>query len=231
VKNIFSRIRSYLESRKALRELPLVAATFTILDTETTGLNVDEGHKILSIGAVKIKNDLIINNEILDEFVNPERDIPFASRNIHYITEDKVKNKPNIFQIEKKINDFISNTILVGHNVDFDISFIKKMHQKTSLASTVKKITTIDTILLAAGLYPSLESYELSFLCDQFRIKTFDQIRHSALGDSIITARLFLFLLDTAKKRNNIQNIGGLMNLCKQGRQIHFLMKDFNKIH
>jgi len=231
VKNIFSRIRSYLESRKALRELPLVAATFTILDTETTGLNVDEGHKILSIGAVKIKNDLIINNEILDEFVNPERDIPFASRNIHYITEDKVKNKPNIFQIEKKINDFIGNTILVGHNVDFDISFIKKNAPKTSLASTVKKITTIDTILLAAGLYPSLESYELSFLCDQFRIKTFDQIRHSALGDSIITARLFLFLLDTAKKRNNIQNIGGLMNLCKQGRQIHFLMKDFNKIH
>lgn len=231
MKNIFSRIRSYLESRKALRELPLVAATFTILDTETTGLNVDEGHKILSIGAVKIKNDLIINNEILDEFVNPERDIPFASRNIHYITEDKVKNKPNIFQIEKKINDFIGNTILVGHNVDFDISFIKKNAPKTSLASTVKKITTIDTILLAAGLYPSLESYELSFLCDQFRIKTFDQIRHSALGDSIITARLFLFLLDTAKKRNNIQNIGGLMNLCKQGRQIHFLMKDFNKIH
>jgi len=231
VKNIFKRIRSYLESRKAIRELPLAAATFTILDTETTGLNVDEGHKILSIGAVKIKNDLIINNEILDEFVNPERDIPFASRNIHYITEDKVKNKPNIFQIEKKINDFIGNTILVGHNVDFDISFIKKNAPKTSLASTVKKITTIDTILLAAGLYPSLESYELSFLCDQFRIKTFDQIRHSALGDSIITARLFLFLLDTAKKRNNIQNIGGLMNLCKQGRQIHFLMKDFNKIH
>ncbi len=58
MKNIFSRIRSYLESRKAIRELPLAAATFTILDTETTGLNVDEGHKILSIGAVKIKNDL-----------------------------------------------------------------------------------------------------------------------------------------------------------------------------
>ena len=75
------------------------------------------------------------------------------------------------------------------------------------------------------------ESYELSFLCDQFRIKTFDQIRHSALGDAIITARLFLFLLDTAKSRNNVQNIGGLINLCKQGRQIHSLMKNFNKIH
>lgn len=85
-----------------MRELPIDNATFTILDTETTGLNVNEGHKILSIGAVKIKNDSIINNEILDEFVNPERDIPFASRNIHYITEDKVKDKPNIFEIEKK---------------------------------------------------------------------------------------------------------------------------------
>jgi DNA polymerase-3 subunit epsilon len=231
VKNIFSRIKSYLEARKAIRELPIDNITFTILDTETTGLDVNEGHKILSFGAVKIKNESIINNEILDEFVNPERDIPFASRNIHYIAEDKVKDKPNIFKIEKKISDFIDNTILVGHNIDFDIGFIKKNAAKTTLANTVKKITTIDTILLAAGLYPSLERYELSFLCDEFRIKTFDQIRHSALGDAIITARLFLFLLHTAKKRNNVKNIGGLINLCKQGRQIHLLMKDFYKIH
>ena len=231
MKNIFNKIRSYLQRRKELRELSIDNVVFTILDTETTGLSVNEGHKILSIGAVKIKNNLIIENEILDDLINPERDIPFASRNIHYITEDKIKDKPNIYQLEKKINDFIERTILVGHNIDFDIGFIKKNAAKTSLAGTIKKITSIDTILLSAGLFPSLESYELSFLCDQFRIKTFDQIRHSALGDAIITARLFLFLLDTAKSRNNVQNIGGLINLCKQGRQIHSLMKNFNKIH
>ncbi|MEY3962233.1 MAG: hypothetical protein RLZ08_611, partial [Pseudomonadota bacterium] len=174
MKNIFNRIRSYLQRRKELRELSIDNVVFTILDTETTGLSVNEGHKILSIGAVKIKNNLIIENEILDELINPERDIPFASRNIHYITEDKIKDKPNIYQLEKKINDFIERTILVGHNIDFDIGFIKKNAAKTSLAGTIKKITSIDTILLSAGLFPSLESYELSFLCDQFRIKTFD---------------------------------------------------------
>ena len=231
MKNIFKRIRSFLNNRKALRALAIQDAIFTVLDTETTGLSVNEGHKIVSVGAIKIKNYQLIENEILDELINPEREIPFASRNIHYISDDQVKDKPNIYQLEKKINNFLENTILVGHNVDFDIGFIKKNAARTSLATTVKRITSIDTILLAAGLYPSLESYELSFLCDHFRIKTFDQIRHSALGDAVITARLFLFLLDTAKNRNNVHTLGELINLCKQGRQIHYLMKNFNKIH
>ena len=231
MKNIFNRIRSFLDNRKALKQLNINDAIFTVLDTETTGLNVNEGHKIVSVGGIKIKSYQLLEDQILDELINPERDIPFASRNIHYISDDQVKDKPNIYQLEKKISNFLENTILVGHNVDFDISFIKKNAAKTSLATTVKKIPSIDTILLAAGLYPSLESYELSFLCDHFRIKTFDQIRHSALGDAIITARLFLFLLDTAKNRNNVHSIGELINLCKQGRQIHYLMKNFNKIH
>ena len=231
MKNIFNRIRSFLDNRKALKQLNINDAIFTVLDTETTGLNVNEGHKIVSVGGIKIKSYQLLEDQILDELINPERDIPFASRNIHYISDDQVKDKPNIYQLEKKISNFLENTILVGHNVDFDIGFIKKNAAKTSLAITVKKIPSIDTILLAAGLYPSLESYELSFLCDHFRIKTFDQIRHSALGDAIITARLFLFLLDTAKNRNNAHSIGELINLCKQGRQIHYLMKNFNKIH
>ena len=231
MKNIFNRIRSFLDNRKALKQLNINDAIFTVLDTETTGLNVNEGHKIVSVGGIKIKSYQLLEDQILDELINPERDIPFASRNIHYISDDQVKDKPNIYQLEKKISNFLENTILVGHNVDFDIGFIKKNAAKTSLATTVKKIPSIDTILLAAGLYPSLESYELSFLCDHFRIKTFDQIRHSALGDAIITARLFLFLLDTAKNRNNAHSIGELINLCKQGRQIHYLMKNFNKIH
>ncbi|NDC44128.1 MAG: 3'-5' exonuclease, partial [Proteobacteria bacterium] len=231
MKNIFNRIRSFLDNKKALKQLNINDAIFTVLDTETTGLNVNEGHKIVSVGGIKIKSYQLLEDQILDELINPERDIPFASRNIHYISDDQVKDKPNIYQLEKKISNFIENTILVGHNVDFDIGFIKKNAAKTSLAVTVKKIPSIDTILLAAGLYPSLESYELSFLCDHFRIKTFDQIRHSALGDAIITARLFLFLLDTAKNRNNVHSIGELINLCKQGRQIHYLMKNFNKIH
>ncbi|NDF58259.1 MAG: 3'-5' exonuclease, partial [Proteobacteria bacterium] len=193
MKNIFNRIRSFLDNRKALKQLNINDAIFTVLDTETTGLNVNEGHKIVSVGGIKIKSYQLLEDQILDELINPERDIPFASRNIHYISDDQVKDKPNIYQLEKKISNFLENTILVGHNVDFDIGFIKKNAAKTSLAVTVKKIPSIDTILLAAGLYPSLESYELSFLCDHFRIKTFDQIRHSALGDAIITARLFLF--------------------------------------
>lgn len=227
MKNIFNRIRSFLDNRKFLKEQTIDDTTFTVLDTETTGLNVHEGHKIVSIAAIKIKNYQILENQILNELVNPERDIPFSSRNIHHISDDQVKDSPNIYQLEKKINNFLQNTILIGHNIDFDIGFIKKNAVKTSLSETIKRITNIDTIFLASGLYPNLESYELSFLCAHFKIKTFDQTRHSALGDSIITARLFLFLLDCAKNKNNVYTIGDLINLCDEGRQIHHLMNKY----
>ena len=116
MKNIFKRIRSFLNNRKALRALAIQDAIFTVLDTETTGLSVNEGHKIVSVGAIKIKNYQLIENEILDELINPEREIPFASRNIHYISDDQVKDKPNIYQLEKKINNFLESTILVGRS-------------------------------------------------------------------------------------------------------------------
>jgi DNA polymerase III epsilon subunit-like protein len=70
----------------------------------------------------------------------------------------------------------------------------------------------------------------LSFLCKTLKIQTEDQKRHSALGDSVITARLFLHLLEEASKKN-INTIGGILHLCQQGKQIQILMKDFNKIH
>jgi DNA polymerase-3 subunit epsilon len=106
VKNIFNRIRSFLDNRKALKQLNINDAIFTVLDTETTGLNVNEGHKIVSVGGIKIKSYQLLEDQILDELINPERDIPFASRNIHYISDDQVKDKPNIYQLEKKISNF-----------------------------------------------------------------------------------------------------------------------------
>jgi len=139
VKNIFNRIRSFLDNRKALKQLNINDAIFTVLDTETTGLNVNEGHKIVSVGGIKIKSYQLLEDQILDELINPERDIPFASRNIHYISDDQVKDKPNIYQLEKKISNFLENTILVGHNVDFDIGFIKKKCCKNISCSDCKK--------------------------------------------------------------------------------------------
>jgi DNA polymerase-3 subunit epsilon len=229
VKNIFNNIKAYFVSINRYKTATTQESIFAVLDTETTGLNVNEGHRIVSIGATKIKN-LKITNEILDELINPERQISEPSIKIHNITQEQVQNKPVLKELDEKIYNFLKNTVLVGHNLNFDIKFIIKSAPYTTIAHRVKNIVTIDTIYLAAGIYPHLKSYELSFLCENLKIQTKDQTRHSAIGDSVITARLFLHLLEEASKKN-INTIGGILHLCQQGKQIQYLMKDFNKIH
>jgi DNA polymerase-3 subunit epsilon len=229
VKNIFNNIKAYFLNINRYKTAATQESVFTVLDTETTGLNVNEGHRIVSIAATKIKN-LKITNEILDELVNPERQISEPSIKIHHITQEQVQNKPVLKQLDEKIYNFLENTVLVGHNLNFDIKFIVSSGPYTTIAHRVKNIVTIDTIYLAAGIYPHFNSYELSFLCKTLKIQTEDQTRHSALGDSVITARLFLHLLEEASKKN-INTIGGILHLCQQGKQIQILMKDFNKIH
>jgi DNA polymerase-3 subunit epsilon len=229
VKNIFNNIKAYFVSINRYKTATTQESIFAVLDTETTGLNVNEGHRIVSIGATKIKN-LKITNEILDELINPERKISEPSIKIHHITQEQVQNKPVLKELDEKIYNFLKNTVLVGHNLNFDIKFIIKSAPYTTIAHRVKNIVTIDTIYLAAGIYPHLKSYELSFLCENLKIQTKDQTRHSAIGDSVITARLFLHLLEEASKKN-INTIGGILHLCQQGKQIQYLMKDFNKIH
>ena len=229
MKNIFNNIKAYFVNINRYKTAATQESVFTVLDTETTGLNVNEGHRIVSIAATKIKN-LKITNEILDELVNPERQISEPSIKIHHITQEQVQNKPVLKELDEKIYNFLENTVLVGHNLNFDIKFIVSSGPYTTIAHRVKNIVTIDTIYLAAGIYPHFNSYELSFLCKTLKIQTEDQTRHSALGDSVITARLFLHLLEEAGKKN-INTIGGILHLCQQGKQIQILMKDSNKIH
>ena len=229
MKNIFNNIKAYFLNINRYKAATVQESIFAVLDTETTGLDVNEGHRIVSIGATKIKN-LKITNEIIDELVNPERQISEPSIKIHHITQEQVQNKPVLKKLDEKIYNFLENTVLVGHNLNFDIKFIIKSAPYTTIAHRVKNIVTIDTIYLAAGIYPHFNSYELSFLCKTLKIQTEDQKRHSALGDSVVTARLFLHLLEEASKKN-INTIGGILHLCQQGKQIQILMKDFNKIH
>jgi len=229
VKSIFNRVKLYLKNRLAFARINFAHATYSVLDTETTGLDFSRD-KIISISAVKIIKLQIQDQEILDEFVNPKISIPLDSIKIHNITDDHVKEKKTLREIEPKIISFLHESVLVGHNINFDINFICSNIPKSNLEYFVKNTATIDTILLSAGLFPDLPSYELTFLCNNFRIKSDDQIRHSSLGDSIITARLFLFLLEEAKKKN-INTLSDLVNLCKQGQKLHDFMKNTINIH
>jgi DNA polymerase-3 subunit epsilon len=108
----------------------------------------------------------------LDELVNPQIKIPRESTKIHHIKDEDVRDKPTLIEIEDKILKFLKKSVLVGHNIDFDINFLKNNAKGTNLANRMKVIQPIDTIFLTAGLYPDLESYELSNLCEHFNIQT-----------------------------------------------------------
>jgi len=171
VKNIFNNIKAYFVNINRHKTATTQESIFVVLDTETTGLDVNEGHRIVSIAATKIKN-LKITNEILDELVNPECQISERSIEIHHITQEQVQNKPALKELDYKIYNFLEKTVLVGHNLNFDIKFIIKSAPYTTIAHRVKNIVAIDTIYLAAGIYPHFKSYELSFLCENLKIQT-----------------------------------------------------------
>ena len=230
MRNIFKKIIYQIETKKLFNRVSLEQSNFSILDTETTGLHVEKGDQIISIASLKVSDLKIDEQNYLDELVNPNMKIPESSTKIHNITDEQVKSKPSLLQISEKILKFLKKSVLVGHNINFDINFLKENSKGSQLADRMKVIKSIDTIYLTASLYPDLKNYELSNLCEYFNIKTDDQIRHSALGDCIITARLFLHLISIAQTKG-VKNIANLMTLCSQGQNLHHIVKNSKNIH
>ena len=230
MKNIFKKFKYQIETKKLFNRVSLEQSNFSILDTETTGLHVEKGDQIISVASLKVSDLKIDEKNYLDELVNPNMKIPESSTKIHNITDDKVKSKPSLLEISEKILKFLKKSVLVGHNINFDINFLKENSKGSQLADRMKVIKSIDTIYLTAGLFPDLKNYELSNLCEYFNIKTDDQIRHSALGDCIITARLFLHLISIAQTKG-VKNIANLMTLCSKGQNLHHIVKNSKNIH
>jgi len=230
VRNIFKKFKYQIETKKLFNRVSLEESNFSILDTETTGLHVEKGDQIVSIASLKISDLKIDEKNYLDELVNPNMKIPESSTKIHNITDEQVISKPSLIEISEKVLKFLKKSVLVGHNINFDINFLKENSKGSQLADRMKVIKSIDTIYLTASLFPDLKNYELSNLCEYFNIKTDDQIRHSALGDCIITARLFLYLINIAQTKG-IKNIANLMTLCSQGQNLHHIVKNSKNIH
>ena len=183
---------------KKFNDRKLAQETFCIIDTETTGLEVRSGDKIISFAGVKVKSFKLLD-AIFDQLIDPERDVPSSSSKIHGIYQKDIVGKPKIREIEHDISNFISNCTIVGHNIQFDQDFVETIIPYSELALKFKLNPILDTFSLAISLFPDLESHELSDLCKTFKINS--EIRHTALGDSIMTANLFVILAREAQER------------------------------
>lgn len=188
----------------SINETPLAQATYVVFDTETTGLEPSKGDEIVSIAGIRIVNGRILRGEIFNELVNPGRRIPKLATQVHGISDAMVKNAPDICTILKRFEQFVGDAVLVAHNAAFDMKFLTL---KQSKCGTSFDNPVLDTVLLAAQVHGSSDSLTLDTLSARYGIELLEKDRHTALGDAIATAEVFLRLIKLLKSTLHVHTV------------------------
>lgn len=181
---------------------PLEELSFTVFDTETTGLDPAGGDEIIQIGATRIVNGKLLKAECFDQLVDPRRSIPEAGIAIHGIRPAMVRGQPTIAEALPAFHAFVSDTVLVGHNVAFDLRFLKL---KEAATGAVFDQPVLDTLLLASIVHPHAEAQSLEAIAERLGVTVSG--RHTALGDALACAEVFMKLLPLLRQQG-IRTLG-----------------------
>jgi DNA polymerase-3 subunit epsilon len=178
------------ELTRSLDDRLLTDLSYTVFDTETTGLNPSQGDEIIQVGAARIVNNKLLRQESFEQLVDPKRAIPAAGIPIHGIRPEMVVGQPTIDQVLPAFHAFAQDTVLVAHNAAFDMRFLQL---KQELTGVVFDHPVLDTLLLSALVHPNQDSHRLEALAERFNVTIVG--RHTALGDAMVTAEAFLKLI------------------------------------
>lgn len=173
-----------------LDQRPLNSLTYSVFDTETTGLNPSEGDEIISIGAVRIVNGRLLHKETFDQLVNPRRAMSREAVEVHGIEPAMLRDQPTIETVLPAFRRFVEDTVLVAHNAAFDMRFLK---MKENLTGILFLNPVLDTLLLSAAVHPNLERHNLDAIARRLGIAVVG--RHTALGDALVTAEILIKLI------------------------------------
>lgn len=173
----------------ALKDRPLTELSYTVFDTETTGLDPTGGDEIIQIGATRIVNGRLLKHESFEQLIDPRRPLDPASIAVHHITPEMLEGQPTIAEVLPAFHRFAHDTVLVAHNAAFDMRFLQLKEEKLGIRFDQP---VLDTLLLAAFLLPNQE-HSLEALALYFGVRVFG--RHTALGDALVTAEIFLKMI------------------------------------
>ena len=178
------------ERSRELDDRPLSELTYTAFDTETTGLNPSQGDEIIQIGAARLVNGKLLRHESFEQLVDPRRSVSMESIQIHGIQPEMLANQPTIEQVLPAFHAFAADTVLIAHNGAFDMRFLEMKEKQTGL---VFDQPVLDTLLLSAVLHPHQESHQLEDVAERLNLTIVG--RHTALGDAIVTAEIFIKMI------------------------------------
>ena len=174
-----------------------------ILDTETTGLSVRDGHRIVEIGCIELEN-LIPTQNRFHCYLNPERKVSDKALEVHGYTDEFLSTQKKFFEIVENFLNFIENKRLVIHNAEFDLS-----HLNNELAllgkEKLESKNVIDTLTLARSKFPGSPT-SLDALCKRYRVDNSKRTQHTALMDCDLLAKVYINLLDQREPTLNFKN-------------------------
>ncbi len=202
--------------------------SFVVFDIETTGLS-PKHNKIIEIGGVKIVNGIEV--ERFSEFINPEVPIPYTIEKLTNINDDMVIQAPLIDEVLPRFLEFAKDSVLVAHNANFDVGFIKTNAKKLGLECDN---TIVDTLSLAHVLLSHLGKFTLDRICKDLKISL--ENHHRAIDDAVATSKIFLIFCDMLKNKevvnlNQLNNLGETsFDAVKKAKRYHGIILAQNDV-
>ncbi len=192
-----------------------------ILDTETTGLSVKEGHKIVEIGCIELDN-LVPTKKNFHCYLNPERKVSEKALEVHGYTDEFLQTKKKFKEIVEDFLDFIKDKRLIIHNAEFDLTHLN--NELKILGKNPIKNDIVDTLTLAKNKFPG-SSVSLDALCKRYRIDNSKREKHTALIDCDLLSKVYINLIDQKEPKLNFQ-----INNVKEQKDFSGKVSYFKKI-
>jgi len=189
-----------------------------ILDTETTGISVKDGHRIVEIGCIELDN-LVPTKNKFHCYLNPERKVSEKALAVHGYSDKFLSDKKKFGEIVDEFLFFIKDKKLIIHNAEFDLTHLN--NELKIQGKEVLKNETVDTLVLARNKFPG-SSISLDALCKRYRIDNSKRVQHTALIDCDLLAKVYINLLDQKEPKLNFLNQENEVDEVTQKKILYF---------